>query len=316
MPCRTSRDNVVPKADENRNPPISVGDRLLLLLGAHVDAHQRLRPLQRGGLGEVNDVDRRLLRVEEILDRLVHRRRRVVVVQRNRALGVGDQRRRPTGASGEVLPQKGDVAERGRHQQELGVRQLQQRHLPRPAAVGVTVEVELVHHHESDVRVGAFAQRDVGQHLRGAGDDRRPRVDRRIAGEHADVGRTEYPAEAEELFADQRLDRGGVVTTPSGCQRRVQRAGGHQRLTRAGRRRQHDVRAADQFDQRLLLRRVQHGAVRLGPGGEGREQLVGVGALRAQGGQVARIVEQGSIGGHREEQRALTTAAARGRSRH
>ena len=30
------------------------------------------------------------------------------------------------------------------------------------------------------------------------------------------------------------------------------------------------------------------------------EQLVGVGALRAQGGQVARIVEQGSIGSHRE----------------
>ena len=100
-------------------PTDQVGDRGLLLLGAHVDAHQRLRPLQRRGLGEVDDVDRRLLRVEQVADRLVHRRGRVVVVQRDRALGVGDQRRRPAGASGEVLAQERDVAERGRHQQEL-----------------------------------------------------------------------------------------------------------------------------------------------------------------------------------------------------
>ena len=200
----------------------------------------------------------------------MHRRRRVVVVQRHRALGVGDQRGRPAGAAGEVLAQERDVAERGRHQQELGLRQLEQRHLPGPAAVGVAVEVELVHHHEADVGVGALAQRDVGQHLGGAGDDRRVGVDRGVAGEHADVGRAEDAAEGEELLADQRLDRRGVVAAPSGRQRRVLRAGGHQRLARAGRRRQDDVRAADQLDQRLLLRRVQHGAARLGPGGEGR----------------------------------------------
>ena len=153
MPWRTSRDSVVPKAEENRKPPIMSAIAAFSSLRAHVDAHQRLRPLQRRGLGEVDDVDRRLPGVQQLLDRLVHRRRRVVVVQRHRALGVGDQRGRPAGAAGEVLAQRRDVAEGGRHQQELRLRQLQQRHLPGPAAVGVAVEVELVHDHEADVGV-------------------------------------------------------------------------------------------------------------------------------------------------------------------
>ena len=75
-------------------PADQLGDRGLLLLGADVDAHQRLRPLQRGGLGEVHDVDRRLLGVEQVVDGLVHRRGRVVVEQRDRPFGVGDQRGR------------------------------------------------------------------------------------------------------------------------------------------------------------------------------------------------------------------------------
>jgi hypothetical protein len=41
-------------------------------------------------------------------------------------------------------------------------------------------------------------------------------VDRRVAGEHADVRRAEDAAEREELLADQRLDRCGVETAPSG----------------------------------------------------------------------------------------------------
>ena len=49
--------------------------------------------------------------------------------------------------------------------------------------------------------LGAFAQRDVGQHLRGAGDDRRARVDRRVAGEHADVGRAEHRRRGAKNFS-------------------------------------------------------------------------------------------------------------------
>jgi hypothetical protein len=46
-------------------------------------------------------------------------------MQRDRALGVGDERRGPASAASEVLANHRHVAERGRHQQELGLRQLQ-----------------------------------------------------------------------------------------------------------------------------------------------------------------------------------------------
>ena len=130
--------------------------------------------------------------------------------QRHRPLGVVDDRGLAAGAPGQVVGELGDVAEGGRHQQELRLRQLQQRHLPGPAAVGLGVEVELVHHHQPDVGAGALAQRDVGQHLGGAADDRGVGVHRRVAGEHADVVGAEHLAQREELLAHQRLDRGGV----------------------------------------------------------------------------------------------------------
>lgn len=53
------------------------------------------------------------------------------------------------GAPRALLEHGGDVthvAEGGAHQQELCTGQGEQRHLPGPAAVGVGVEVELVHH--------------------------------------------------------------------------------------------------------------------------------------------------------------------------
>ncbi|MBW8767213.1 MAG: hypothetical protein JF630_13630, partial [Geodermatophilales bacterium] len=217
-----------PEGGGEPEPTDHLGDRGLLLLGAHVDAHQRLRPLEGRGLREVDDVDRRLSGVQQLLDRLVHRRRRVVVVQRHRALGRGHQRRRPARPAGEVLPQERDVTEGRRHQQELRRRQLQQRHLPGPAAVGVAVEVELVHDHQrlaQAVRSTPLAQRDVGQHLGGAGDDRGPGVDAGVAGQHPDVGRPEDAAEREELLAHQRLDRCRVVAAPSAGQCGVLRAG-------------------------------------------------------------------------------------------
>lgn len=119
----------------------------------------------------------------------MHGRGRIGVEQRHGPLCAGYQSGRPTGATSQVLAQEADVAERGRHQQELGMRQLQEGgYLPGPAAVGgVAVEMELIHHDNADVGVRSFAKRDVGQYLRGAGDDRRARIDRGIAGEHAHV---------------------------------------------------------------------------------------------------------------------------------
>ena len=80
-----------------------------------------------------------------------------------------------------------DVAEGGGHQEEARVRQRDQRDLPGDAALGVRVVVELVHHHVGRVEPLALAQGAVGEHLGGAADHRRVRVDRGVAGQHADV---------------------------------------------------------------------------------------------------------------------------------
>ena len=149
------------------------------------------------------------------------------------------------------------VAQRRRHQQELRLGQLDQRHLPRPAAVRVGVEVELVHHDQADVGAGAFAQRHVGEDLGGRGDDRRIGVDRGVTGDHADVVGAEDLAEVEELLADERLDRRGVDAALTAGQRRGHRSGRHEALAGAGRRRQDHVGAGDALEDRLVLRGIE-----------------------------------------------------------
>jgi hypothetical protein len=181
--------------------------------------------------------------------------------QRHRAVGRGHLDGLAAGAAGEVVAQRPGVAERGGHEQELHAGQLEQRHLPGPAALGVGVEVELVHDDEADVGVGALAQRQVGEDLRGAGDDRRVAVDGRVARHHPDVVGAELRAQREELLADQRLDRRGVEADAVVGQRGEVGAGGDERLARAGRGGQHDVRPADQLEQRLVLRRVEREAL-------------------------------------------------------
>ena len=98
-----------------------------------------------------------------------------------------DHRGRPAGASREVGLESGDVAEGRRHEHELGVGQLEDRNLPGPSPVGIGVEMELVHHDLTDTGAGTVAQRDVGQDLGGAADDRRTGIDAGVAGHHADV---------------------------------------------------------------------------------------------------------------------------------
>ena len=257
MPCRTSRRQGAAEAGGEPEAADGRGDRVLLGPGAHVDAHQRLGPLQGGGLGEVHDVDRRLVGGEQFLDRLVQRRHRVREEQRDRPLGVADHGGRPAGAPAQVVDEAGGVAQRGRHQEELRLRQLDERHLPGPAAVRLGVEVELVHHDLADVGVGALAQRQVGQDLGGAADDRGVRVDAGVAGEHADVLRAEDRAQGEELLADQRLDRRGVEGGALVGQGGEVRAGGDQALARAGRGVEDDVRPGGDLDERLLLMRCR-----------------------------------------------------------
>ena len=135
----------------------------------------------------------------------------------------------------------------------------------------------------------ALAQGDVGEHLGGAADDRRLRVDGGVAGQHPDVVGAEDRDQREELLRDQRLDRGGVERPLAAGQGREVRAGGDQALAGAGRGAEDDVRAGDDLDQRLLLRRVEAQALLLGPGPERLEQRVGVGGI---GG---KAVEEGHL---------------------
>ena len=239
--------------------------------------------LDGGRLGEVDDVDGVLARRHELLEGVVERLHRPAEAQRHGTFGVVHDGGVAAGAPLEVLDEEGDVAQGGRHQQELGVEQLQQRHLPGPAAVVLGVEVELVHHHEADVGTPALAQRDVGQDLGGAADDRGVGVHRRVTGEHADVVGTEDLDEGEELLAHERLDGRGVEADLVLRQRCHVRADGDQRLPRPGGRREDHVVAAEQLDDRLVLVRVEVQALVDDPAGEGVVDGVRVGARRHPG---------------------------------
>ena len=161
----------------------------LLLPGADLEAGEVLRAARRVRLGEVDDVGGRLALVDELLDRMRQRDLGVGVLERHRAIaGLHRDRRPPVEARQGVLEEP-RVAERRRHQQEARLRHREQRHLPGDAAVAVGVVVELVHHDVGDGGVGAFAQRDVGEHLGGAAEDRRVAVDGRVAGREADLVR-------------------------------------------------------------------------------------------------------------------------------
>ncbi len=270
-----------------------VGDLVAFLARAELRAEQRLGAFEGGGLGEVDDVDRRLVGLHQVLDQLVQRFERPREVERDGALGGVDEGGLSLGAVGEVLAQVGDVAERRAHQQELGLGEHEDRHLPRPAPLRVGVEVELVHHDLADVGVLALAQGDVGQDLGGAGDDRRAAVDRRVAGEHADVLGAEDRAQGEELLADERLDRGRVVRDLVGGHGREVRGDRDHRLAAAGRRGEDHVVAAEQLDRRFLLVRIQLQALLLAPR---HERLVeGVGIV------VAREGVDEAAGGHADQ---------------
>ncbi len=257
-----------------------LGDLVLLGPRAHIDAHQRLRPLHGRGLGEVHDVDRRLPGLQQLGERLGQRGGAVLVRQRHGPRRRPYDRGGPAGAPGEVLLEHRDIAERGRHQDELCLRQLQQRDLPGPAAVRLGIEMELVHHDLADVGVPAVAQRDGGEYLGGAADDRRIGVDRGVPGEHPDVLGAEELAQVEELLRHQRLDGRGIEGDLVVGEGGEVRAGRHQALTGAGGGGQDDVCTRDHFDQRLLLGRVERDALLLGPARKGFEEGIGVGVVR------------------------------------
>ena len=279
MPCRTSRDSVRPKPAVNRKPPIASAIASFSARVRDVDARERLRALERGGLGEVDDVDRRLAG-------------RAAAPRASRAaascayekysgtgpLGVADHGRRPAGAPGQVLRE----ARRRRRASPTSAGTAPAAApaaapaRPSPGRVGVVVE--LVHHDLADVgarppRAGPWLARTsaVQQMIGASGFTAASPVSMPTLSAPNDVD------EREELLRHQRLDRRGVERPPPLGQRGEVRADRDQALARAGRRRQDHVGAREELDQGLLLSRVQLEALLGAPRLEGLVQASGSG---------------------------------------
>ena len=250
-------------------------DELALLLGGHAVARQCLRGSQRRVLREVHEVQRRLALAQGQLHRALERHLHVLVRQRHRARRVGDDVHVRARALLERRRDGADVAQRGAHEEELRLRQREQRHLPRPAAIGVAVEVEFVHGHAAHVGGLALAQRLVGQDLGRAADDGRLGVDVRVARDHAHVLAAEHLHEVEELLTDQRLDGRRVVRALPRGQRHELHPQRHERLARARGRAEDHVVAHHEVHERLLLVGPQLDAARGRPVEEAVERRVG-----------------------------------------
>ena len=252
-----------------------LGDAFLIFLRSNSHRKQRIRLLQRRFLREVHNVDRSLLGLHELLHRLLNRGGGVVEMQGNGTLGMSHQVTLATGQRRHLLLEAGRVAQGCAHQQELRLRKLQQRKLPRPAALRVRVEVELIHDDLAEVRILTFAQGNIGENFRGAADNRRLRVDGGVAGNHAHVLGTKNIDEVKELLGHQRLNGGGVIGALTGRQARKMRGNSHSGLTRTGRGSQHHVMAGGDAQDGLVLGGVQRHTAGRNPLGEGLVNLFG-----------------------------------------
>src|SRR5690606_2290695 len=99
-----------------------LGDLISLLAGGNLDTCERLGTLEGRQLREVDDVDGCLVGLKELFDRLMHGRRNVFEVQRNRAVDARDGRGRAARSSAQVESKPIDIAEGRRHEDELRAR--------------------------------------------------------------------------------------------------------------------------------------------------------------------------------------------------
>ena len=92
----------------------------------------------------------------------------------------------------------------------------------------VSVEVELVGHHQAERAVGTLAEGLVSKDLGRGADDRGLGVNRGVAGDHPDVFRSEVSGQGEELLRNEGLDGGGVDAAFTPGHRSGMGGGGHQ----------------------------------------------------------------------------------------
>ena len=180
---------------------------------------------------------------------------------------------------GQFFLEEGRIAQRGGHQQEARLRQRQQRHLPGHAALAVGVVMELVHDDLLHVGLRPFAQRDIGQDLSSAAQDRGIAVHRGITGAQANVVGAELAAQAEPLLVDERLDRAGIDRALPLCNRLEMPCRGNQRFARTGGRVQDDILLLEQLQDGRLLRGIEPQALALGIFKKAPQQHIIAGAI-------------------------------------
>ena len=271
---REQRLQGLPETLHKRHARQLRGDRLLLLGRNQRRTVERLRGGDRVALGEVHDVDGPAALAQQPLDRIGQAVHDVLELEGDRALCVVDE---GDVAPGAFLPRALEprrVAQRRAHRHHLRGAQLQERHLPRPAALTVPVEVELVHDDHVRVQRRPLTQRLIREDLSRAANDGSVGVEGHVAGHHADVIRAEQGHQIKELLRHQGLERRRVVGAAPVCHRREMRGQRDHRLARPRGGRRDDVVARQDLHQGLLLVGVERTPGALGPRREGLVQGV------------------------------------------
>ena len=263
------------------------GNRLLLLGRNQRGTVEGLRGGHGVALGEMHDVDGPAALAQQPLDRVGQAVHDVLELEGYGTFRVVDEGHVAPGAFLPRALETRRVAQRRAHRHHLWGPQLQERHLPGPAALTVPVEVELVHDDHVRIQRGTLAQRLIRQDLSRAADDGRVGVEGHVAGHHADVIRAEQGHQIKELLRHQCLERRRVVGAATVRHRREVRSQCDHRLTRPrGGRRDHVVTRQD-LHQGLLLVGVERTPGALGPGHEGLVQ----GIVVAQTSLVLQVVQ-------------------------
>ena len=271
---REQRLEGLPETLRKRHARQLGGNRLLLLGRNQRRTIERLRGRHGVALGEMHDVDGPTALAQQSLDRVGQAVHDVLELEGHGAFRVVDEGHVAPGAFLPCALEARRVAQRRAHRDHLRGPQLQERHLPRPAALTVPVEVELVHDDHVRVQRGTLAQRLIREDLGRAADDGCVGVERHVAGHHADVVRTEQRHEVKELLRHQGLEWRRVVGAATVRHRREVRGQRDHRLARPrGGRRDHVVARQD-LHQGLLLVGVERTPSALRPGGEGLVQGV------------------------------------------
>ena len=284
---REQRLQGLPEALRKRHARQLRGDRLLLLGRNQRGTVERLRGSNRVALGEVHDVDGPTAFAQQPLHRVGQAVHDVLKLEGHGAFRVVDEGHVAPGAFLPRALETRRVAQRRAHRDHLRGPQLQERHLPRPAALTIPIEVELVHDDHVRVQRRPLAQRLVRKDLGGAADNGRVGVERHIAGHHADVVRAEQGHEVKELLRHQGLERRRVVGAATVRHRREVRGERDHRLARPRGGRSDHVVARQDLHQGLLLVGVERTPGALGPGHEGLVQ----GVIVAQTALVLQVVQ-------------------------